>query len=65
MKSSEKKQIENDTLKNCDSGISEEICYDFDILDNIDNIYFKEDFTPCYELEVKMFNFSEVGNLKL
>lgn len=44
---------ETSSTGDCDPKMDEHMCSDLDILDNLDNVYFIEDFNPGrYELEV-------------
>lgn len=43
---------------NSDSQLSKDLCPDTDVIDNIEEVYFQEDFSPSrYELEVNSSNF--------
>lgn len=51
-----KKPSESDAGGNLEMEMDEEMSSDFDILDNVDSVYFTEDFSPSrYELEVILF----------
>lgn len=48
--------MEAGSNRNLETRISEEINSDSDILDNVDHVYFTNDFNPSrYELEVNSF----------